>query len=1756
MHPRDARIRLLLPILAVALLVAIVGMATVLAAPPTLNGSLSANTVEVGKTVNQVLTLDGATSGTVKSIEITRPSGWGVPSIGTLRFTDDGGTVTVVVASSSTTGQKTTITINSPSAGLTFDNPADKLEIDFSITAPTTPKTCGNSQFAISVSDGTTSEAVSPVSGGDCPDRLQVQVHHGPVAEFEVNVPASGGFAANVALADENRPGIEITAQDAYGNTVDGANGGTAYTGQITVTTNPSVSAPVVVTASAGQATATIHPTSGGTVKVVATDKDDPSITGESPNVLVADPTLSVSEGTGAANEALTFAGTGDWGTAGWTILANTITIDGGSTTHAPIVIDSVGGFPATTVTRGSKLPRGQYDVAVTVKDSSGTTQQYQKTFVDALTITPNLVEFTPAGGKLTGQAGQQATLEATGLAANVTPAILLRKEDGTDFPIQGTPPNTGPDGDFGGAQTVTLPALPAGTYDLVINDGQEFLFDLDLLVAPNITQLDPPISDGLIRTPANTTEFDGSAFPSDLQAGTVSVTIGGTDVDGDQYLTTDNYGEFFGHNNGPTQILTLTQQIAPGIHDVVVTINPSQIFTFTAAYRVPMLTSGEPGSGVANETATFNGQYFLPNQVISTVELGSGVGSAFSPESSATIASGDTADANGVLTLTVTIQGDLPAGKRTVKLVDDQGRTFYFPDAYEVVPTLRLIAPAQVPRGTSTPLNVSLELRGLEAGGTVVANTITIGGQPTVHGPGTISSNGQLDIQVQLQSLPAPGRHDLVVPVQNGPTYTFTNAFGVMDVTVEPASGSGAAGTELTLSGVGFAPNANISANSIWVGSAPTTHAAQTVDADGSFSGLQVTLGGNLPAGPQDVQVLVGTPFDFDEEYTVSASAQLMPSYGDGRSEVEGATYGVGSAITSLLGWGFDPGATIQANTIQLGGVPVTHTQVTVNPDGTFVVGLTLPGLDPGAKALSFSATVGSTTENYSFPALFHVGEVSLVPVTRAFRQKFTISGSHLVPNATVNQVFFISTSGTFYWLTLTGVVETDSDGNLSPTLIELSGGNLPAGSYALYMVLEDDSNSSYFYLFPDIYTVGAAAKEVTVSPNRGDGRAGNVVTISVQNFPPNRTIPSNSITVDGQATQHVAFKTDSSGNGWVEEVTLPALTPGLKDIVVDGFTQSQAYGVATARVVPNSSNGRGGEKVTVVGAHFAPTTVYNTWLVSPVGLAYLLGDTMTTNQGEMSHYVWGGLPPMPMGVYTLTVTSDVEFVFPGAFTVTPTLVATPQRIRGEAGTQIALQGWGFPSSVTVPENSITVDGQTFRGRSVTAQATTHGAFVVNVNGYFETPVEITLPELQPGQYRVTVAGQTVENVFTVIGPVTGTVSIDNGAANTTSRTVTLNLTRSDSVDQFAVSENPGSLQGANIPWMPYPSDDQYIYQLTGGPGAVTVYVRFRNSATDTMSDVVSDDIVLIGAPASIHLSADPESIVADGTSTSTITAQVLDAAGQPVPNVTVFFQTSLGRITASATTGSDGQAIATLQAGTVPGDAQVQARSGDVTSSKVIQLVSPSAPTPTPTPAPASIHLSADPESIVADGTSTSTITAQVLDAAGQPVPNVTVLFDSTRGSIPASAITDNEGKATVTLRSSTVAGDAEVRARVGSLASDVQIVRFVAGPPARVEARSVADKLPADGVSSTPVLITVEDLFGNPVPNVEVQLSTTLGTLVPSTNALTDERGQVEILLMAGTQSGTAVVTAKAGEAEGSATVELVAVGVRLFLPVVNR
>ncbi len=310
----------------------------------------------------------------------------------------------------------------------------------------------------------------------------------------------------------------------------------------------------------------------------------------------------------------------------------------------------------------------------------------------------------------------------------------------------------------------------------------------------------------------------------------------------------------------------------------------------------------------------------------------------------------------------------------------------------------------------------------------------------------------------------------------------------------------------------------------------------------------------------------------------------------------------------------------------------------------------------------------------------------------------------------------------------------------------------------------------------------------------------------------------------------------------------------------------------------------------------------------------------------------------------------------------------------------------------------------------------------------------------------------------------------------------------------------------------------------ITNGQATVTL-TSSTQAGTATITVVaaslsVSTDVTFVpGDVGIISLTATPNNLTADGHSTSTITATVTDANGNLVADgKPISFSVIAGTGTLSNNTGTTN--MQTVSASTINGVATVtytasftalpeivRAQAANGTTDEVdIVLIGQTI---------GSVTIKAGSSELVADGLSTTTISATVKDLGGVNVGDGTnVSFTTTAGTLLASVIPTSNGVATAILRSATNLGFAEVRATAGGVNATVR-VDFVPGAPYRLTVLAVPQTVTVNGTSS--IEAVVYDQYNNPAADGEtLTFSANFGTL----NALT-----------ATTSGGTASVTYRA-------------------------
>ncbi len=276
---------------------------------------------------------------------------------------------------------------------------------------------------------------------------------------------------------------------------------------------------------------------------------------------------------------------------------------------------------------------------------------------------------------------------------------------------------------------------------------------------------------------------------------------------------------------------------------------------------------------------------------------------------------------------------------------------------------------------------------------------------------------------------------------------------------------------------------------------------------------------------------------------------------------------------------------------------------------------------------------------------------------------------------------------------------------------------------------------------------------------------------------------------------------------------------------------------------------------------------------------------------------------------------------------------------------------------------------------------------------------------------------------------------------------------------------------------------------------------------------------------------------IVADGITTTSITATVIDTDGNNMPDGTVVnFTTTAGTLSAPTAGTANGVATVNLTSSTSLGTATVTAEAGGVSDNTTVQFV----------PGPvAAIALTATPDTLNADGASTSNIRAFVTDANGHAVADGEVIsFAVTTGTGTLSAPTaaTSGGAATVTYTASYTAGAVTITAQSANGTTNTVNLTLNAAPVGTVTVAAGSANIVADGVSGTVIRATVKDTNNNNVADgTVVTFTTTAGALSAATATTTS--GVATVTLTSSTIVGFATVTASTGGVSGNTTVNFV-------------
>jgi hypothetical protein len=362
------------------------------------------------------------------------------------------------------------------------------------------------------------------------------------------------------------------------------------------------------------------------------------------------------------------------------------------------------------------------------------------------------------------------------------------------------------------------------------------------------------------------------------------------------------------------------------------------------------------------------------------------------------------------------------------------------------------------------------------------------------------------------------------------------------------------------------------------------------------------------------------------------------------------------------------------------------------------------------------------------------------------------------------------------------------------------------------------------------------------------------------------------------------------------------------------------------------------------------------------------------------------------------------------------------------------------------------------------------------------------------------------------------------------------------DGVEEFTAvvtvrDSSPAHLlvQGAEVGFDVYPAGLVQIVgsapYTTGADGTVTVKFRSVHAGTYTVNALLGSAKIpqadkqitfkagpIVSGPGSSFIDGPDFPARVGGVEVQTVTATIRDANSNPVPNATVRFS-----IPADVSVKSGGSL-------TVPVDPSTGVASVDLVSDKAGGYqVHAEASTPTQTWVaitqgdPAWANFVAGPadashsklfkeggDQKLADGIEYYTVRAELFDQFDNPVLEsghpVAFLFElAGQPSVARSAVSNASGVASTTFattKAGTWSGTATYGGAAVEVGSPVSLYfRHLDPDPSGASRFEVTQGTPlADGVQHHTATATIRDMFGNPVPGVDVDFAVTTGSAVP--------------------------------------------------------
>lgn len=1483
----------------------------------------------------------------------------------------------------------------------------------------------------------------------------------------------------------------------------------------------------------------------------------------------------------------------------------NTLEADGSSTTTVTVQLRDALGHPLT-------VSGGTVVIATTAGSIGATTDNGNGTYTATLTaptvVSVATLDFTLAGtlgghtATVTFVPGVASPARSTITAASPsltadgtsTTAVTVRLLDGFDNPLTasggtvvistsaGTISGTTDNGD--GTYTATLTSsTTAGTAQLSFTlNGSEASSTAQVVFVAG------PIDLTRSTLIADPTSITADGFSTSAISVVLKDAHGNVIADSAQpVLISSDLGSLSGTtaNGNGTYSATLTSTTTPGTAHLSFTVGGS---TGNAQASVAFVVGGAD-----TQTSTIEA---APTSII----------------------------ANGQSTSTITVQlkdaqgNDLTTSGGAVLISSDLGALTPTTDNNDGTYTATLTSTASA--GTAT-LNFVIGTNPADATATVDfvpgpadAGTSTISATPTsmqADGASTSSVTVQLK-DAQGNNLTASGGDVSITTNLGDISGTTDNEDGTYTATLTAGTVAGNATLTFTVGGV---PATESTFVALLVGTVDPTASTITAEpadlpADGvSTSQIDVQLrdsnGNALSASAgtvvitTDAGTISGTTDNGDGTY----SATLTSATVAGTAAIDFTLNGVPGSTTSVafLPGDADPttslisanptsiladGATTSAVTVHLAdshGNPLTVSGgvVVITSNAGTIGGTTDNGDGTYSATLTSATTAGTATLEFTLDGVSgaNTATVQFTPGTADLTNS-TISAaptSITADGASTSTVTVQLRDGNDNPLTTSGgiVVITTSTGTISATTNNGNGSytatltsSTTAGAATLGFSLEGTTAPGTTTV---AFVPGAAStttSEIAAAPATiiANGTSTSTITVQLKDAQGNALTSSGGTVVVSSSAGSVGTTTDHGDGTYTATLTSATLAQS----ATVSFTIDAAPATHSATVTFVAGGAAAGTSVisaspTSITADGASTSTILVQLKDAFGNNLTASGGIVVASTDLGSV--GTTTDNGNGTYTATLTSATGA---GTATVDFTLDGNP----GGTNASVAfVAGAASPTTslISAAPASITADGtstSTITVQLADAQGnplTAGGANVVitNLGGSISSTTDNG-----NGTYSATLTSSTTAGTATLGFTLAGTTGANTtqvafvaGSASTaTSEIVAVpNAITADAVSTSQITVSLRDAEGnaltssggtvvistdlGSIGTTTDHGDGTYSAVLTAASTAGTATLDFSIDGTSAAATTTVRFVAGAASSGTSTITADPTSILADGSATSNITVQLKDAEGNNLTasGGTVIVTTSLGTVTPTTDNG-DGTYSAVLHSVTNPGTATLSFTIGGVPAADTatVELAVGAAD-------PDTSFISSSVLQLVADGEAQATLTVQLRDAAGNNLTTSggTVVITTTLGDV--SVTTDNgDGTYTATLTSPTTVGTATVGFTLnGGAGSNTLVITFVEGEASAATSTITATPtfITADGSETSTLTVQLIDGYGNPVTSSggTVVISTDRGTV----SSTTDNNDGTYTATLSGTVAGTAVLrfTIDGNLATAEARVQLV-------------